>query len=144
MAHTEMEIVCEFYDNVLDTMESINAKIKNGEAKMRPEDSGYIKNLSESAMSLTTTIAMIERSQEDRSEDYRGDMRSYDDAPIMHRASGAGRRNARRDSMGRYSREEEMRSMSDNVRRRLRDNPDMPEDVRKSAEDLVSRLDRRM
>lgn len=147
MAHNDMDILCDFYDNVIDTMADVNTKLKSGDGKIRPADADFVEKLTKSAQNLTTTMAMIEQSEMDNySQDYRGSMRSRDDRSMMNGTSRArGRMNAPRDSRGRYSgnysREDEMRDMADNIRDRMRD---MPEDMRRSAEDFVSRLERKM
>ncbi len=148
MAHNDMDTLCEFYDNIINTMDDVNIKLKASDGKIRPADAEFVEKLTKSAQNLTTTMAMIEQSEMDEysQQDYGNSMRSRNDRPM---ASGngtsraRGRRNAPRDGRGRYSgnysREEEMREMAENIRDRMRD---MPEDMRRSAEDFASRLER--
>lgn len=142
MAHNEMDILCEFYDNVLDTMDDVNEKLKTGGGKIRPSDSEFVEELTKSAQNLVTTMAMIEQSEPEAfSSDYGSSMRNRNGWSMAGGASRArGRRNASRDGRGRYSRDEEMQDMAENIRDRMRD---MPEDMRRSAEDFVMRLERR-
>lgn len=149
MAHNAYDTLCDFYDHVIDTMEDVNTKLKSSDGKIRPADSGFVKDLSEAAKDLTTTMAMLEHAEEvyPASQEYRGDMsRGYPYDEDTSRARG--HRNAPRDARGRfsgsYSREDEMRDMASNIRNRMRDWRDMPEDMRRSAEDFASRLENRM
>lgn len=52
--------------------------------------------------------------------------------------NGGGTSRRERDRRGRFSGNDEAMDMADNIRRRMRD---MPEDMRRSAEDFVSRLE---
>lgn len=137
MAHNDKEILCDFYDNIIDTIEDVNKKLKAGDGMIRPTDAEYVENLSKAAQNAATTLTMIEHSEmEDYSQEYRGSYLSRDDRSMMDGGSSnaRGRRNAPRDSMGRYSGEysreysNEARSMSDNIRRRMR-NREMQEEM---------------
>lgn len=145
MAHKEMDILFEFYDNVLDTMDDVNEKLKSGDGKIRPSDSEFVEKLTKSAQNLVTTMAMVEQSEDEFYKDYGSSMRNRDGRSMAGGTSRArGRRNTSRDGRnrysGNYSRDEEMQDMADNIRDRMRD---MPEDMRRSAEDFVTRLEGR-
>lgn len=129
MAHNDREVLCDFYDSIIDTIEDVNKKLKAGDGMIRPSDAEYVERLSKAAQNAATTLAMIEHSEmEDYSQDYRGSALSRDDYSMMDGGTShaRGRRNAPRDSMGRYSGDysreyqDEARSMSDNIRSRMR------------------------
>lgn len=84
-----------------------NKKVMQGGGKLSGSDLDYVDKLTHAIKSIKTTIAMAEAEEDGYSgraypvygRSYAdGDMRSYNDG-----RSYAGRRNVRRDSMGRYS-----------------------------------------
>lgn len=138
MSHSgnkEMDIICDFYDNIVDSIEDVNNKLKAGDGKIRSADSEYIKNLSKALYNVNVTVAMLEHENDERySPEYSMGMgmRSRQDG------NGGGTSRRERDRRGRFSGNDEAMDMADNIRRRMRD---MPEDMRRSAEDFVSRLE---
>jgi hypothetical protein len=138
MSHSgskEMEIICDFYDNIVDSIEDVNNKLKAGDGKIRSADSEYIKNLSKALYNVNVTVAMLEHENDEQySPEYSMGMgmRSRQDG------NGGGTSRRERDRRGRFSGNDEAMDMADNIRRRMRD---MPEDMRRSAEDFVSRLE---
>lgn len=94
-----------------------NKKIMQGGGKLSGADLDYVDKLTHAIKSIKTTIAMMEADEDGYSGNYSGRMmpiygRSYADSDMRMNNSGrsyndgrsyAGRRNARRDSMGRYS-----------------------------------------
>lgn len=128
MAHNDIEVLCDFYDSIINTMEDVNKKLKAGDGMIRPSDAEYVERLSKAAQNAATTMAMIEHSEMDEYSQDRGSYLSRDDRSMMDGGTSRarGRRNAPRDSMGRYSGDysreyqDEARSMSDNIRSRMR------------------------
>lgn len=104
-------------ETVSRELEEANAKIRKAGGKLSAGDVEYIDKLTHSLKSIKTTIAMMEAEEDDggysgRYMPYYGGMgRTYADGRMDGgRSYGdgmsyAGRRNARRDSMGRYSRD---------------------------------------
>lgn len=136
MAHNDIEVLCDFYDSIINTMEDVNKKLKAGDGMIRPSDAEYVERLSKAAQNAATTMAMIEHSEMDEYSQDRGSYLSRDDRSMMDGGTSRtrGRRNAPRDSMGRYSGDysreyqDEARSMSDNIRSRMRSR-DMQNDM---------------
>lgn len=91
----ELEELCE---KATDSIAEANKKLKNNGGALSPGDADYLDKLTHMVKSIKTTLAMDEY-EDDYSngygQPYRGDRMPY--------ARGRGR-NARRDSMGRYSR----------------------------------------
>lgn len=79
-------------------LEDANEKIRKAGGKLSAGDVDYIDKLTHALKSIKTTIAMMEAEDEDGYSN-RGYM------PYYGGSNYAGRMNAKRDSMGRYSRE---------------------------------------
>ena len=107
----------ELCDLIGDQLTDATSRLKSGGGKVNNQDADYIDKLTHTMKSIKTTIAMMEAEDEygEGSYDggmsnrgsYRGDSyrgcRSYDDGGSYARGRG---RNARRDSMGRYARDD--------------------------------------
>lgn len=100
----ELKHMCEILEEELS---NVNKKVDKSGGTLSGDDISYIDKLTHSIKSIKTTIAMAEAEEDGYSgraypvygRSYAdGDMRSYNDG-----RSYTGRRNARRDSMGRYS-----------------------------------------
>lgn len=102
----ELYTLCE---KLGDTMAEINIKLKNSKGALSATDIDYVDKMTHAIKCIKTVIAMEEAYDDDYSEDYGSNyggrsMRSYDDRG--NRSNARGRQNARRDSRGRYSRDE--------------------------------------
>lgn len=109
----ELKHMCEILEEELS---NVNKKVDKSGGTLSGDDISYIDKLTHSIKSVKTTIAMMEAEENGYSgNDYSGRMyptygRSYADNDMRTDGrsyndgrSYAGRRNARRDSMGRYS-----------------------------------------
>lgn len=97
----------ELCDTLARAISSANEKIRNAGGKVSAADTDFLDKLTHSLKSVKTTIAMIEAEDDDGdySERYSRDgsyRRGYSRDSYGYARGGRGR-NARRDSMGRYS-----------------------------------------
>lgn len=148
----KIEMLYELCDTISREIEKSNDKIRSAGGELSAGDIDYLDKLTHSLKSIKTTIAMMEAEDEDggysergysRNMDggssYRGG-RSYRDGrtyPHMGGSYARGRgRNARRDSMGRYSSydgvAEELRSLMGSVQ---------DESVRRDMQRLVEKVE---
>lgn len=112
-----IDVLYDLCDVISEEMEEANEKIRSAGGKLTAGDVDYIDKLTHALKSIKTTIAMEE-----------ADEHSYDDGRMMPRDRGSyarsgerGRgRNARRDSVGRYSRESGY-SRAEGVKHMLKD-----------------------
>lgn len=150
----------ELCDMIGDQLADATSRLKSGGGKINNQDADYIDKLTHSMKSVKATIAMVESEDEhaDNSYDdgmrnrgsYRGgsyrmprgssyrDGRSYDDESY---ARGRGR-NARRDSMGRYSREDgysRADDMVEDLRGMMESAPD--EKTRQEFQRFISKME---
>jgi hypothetical protein len=98
--------LCEILDREL---EDANEKIRKAGGKLSSGDLDVIDKMTHALKSIKTTIAMIEADSDEggysgRYMPYYGGMSYAGDHGNMDGSSYAGRMNAKRDSMGRYSR----------------------------------------
>jgi hypothetical protein len=140
-------------DKLGDTLSDINGKLKNTKGALPNADLDYVDRLLHSIKSAKTVIAMEEAYDDDYSENYRG---SYNDHSMRHyddrgeRSMARGRRNARRDSMGRYSRDDysergySRTSAKDEMVDDLREMMKMTDDdrVRQEMQDFISKMEK--
>jgi hypothetical protein len=121
-----MDKICKYIDKELDELEN---KVAMG-GKLSRADIEDGKNLAKFKSAILTNKAMEE-------EGYSGDW----DEP-MHRMSNARGRNARRDSMGRYSREDGYSRAESDFRERLEDAIDSAPDEhkRKKLERILNEM----
>ena len=126
----------KWLDDLYDLCETVakeigaaNKKIEAAGGKLSGADVDYIDKLTHTMKSIKTTIAMAEAEERDGESGYypyMGGYRSYGDGDSMRRG---GRSNARRrDSIGRYSRENRGYSRADAK-------ADMIDDLRELMED---------
>lgn len=149
----------ELCDMIGEQLTDAVSRLKSGGGKINNQDADYIDKLTHSMKSVKATIAMVEAEDEydDGSYDgmsnrgsYRGgsyrmprggsyrDGRSYDDGSF---ARGRGR-NARRDSMGRYSREDgysRADDMVEDLRGMMESAPD--EKTRQEFQRFISKME---
>lgn len=95
----KLETLHDLCEVISRELEDANEKIRKAGGKISAGDLEYIDKLTHSLKSIKTTIAMMEAEDEDGYSN-RGYMPYYGGG-----MSYAGRMNAKRDSMGRYSRE---------------------------------------
>lgn len=143
----DLHEICETLSRELG---EANKKIRQGGGKLSGADLEYVDKLTHAIKSIKTTIAMIEAEDEGYSNysgNYSGRMYpnggSYADGDMrMGGRSYAGRRNAKRDSMGRYS--SRGYSRDDGMVSELRDlMQDAPNDqVRQEFQRLIDRIER--
>lgn len=95
----KLETLHDLCEVISRELEDANEKIRKAGGKISAGDLEYIDKLTHSLKSIKTTIAMMEAEDEDGYSN-RGYMPYYGGG-----MSYAGRMNAKRDSVGRYSRE---------------------------------------
>lgn len=133
----KLKTLHELCDTLSKELEEVNDKIRRG-GGMSAGDLETVDKLTHALKSIKTTIAMME------AED------GYSGAYYPHyyrggRSYASGRMNARRDSMGRYSRNDGysyadgMDALLDEMRGML---SGLPEDKRRKAERLMDELER--
>lgn len=92
----ELEHLCYVLESELST---VNDKLENSGGKLSGDDLTYIDKITHAIKSIKTTMAMLDG-------DY-GDSGNYGNYGRTYRGTyGARGRNVRRDSMGRYSRDD--------------------------------------
>lgn len=116
-----MRMIEELYDlceTLEKDLEKTNEKLRMSGGELSGADLEYVDKLTHSLKSIKTTIAMIESEDEDGYSGYgygRYWPMSYENRGGSNRGSGnsyaRGRSNARRDSMGRYSRDGDFHEM---------------------------------
>ena len=145
----DLEELCTTLSRALNQS---NEKIRSAGGKVSGADMEYIQRLTHSLKSVKSVMAMEEAANDmddgysergysrgyDRGGSYRG---SYNDGYSMAR----GRMNARRDSMGRYSRGEDGYSRGGNMVDELRDLMGMAPDqeTRQEMQRLISKMEQR-
>lgn len=101
------EILKDMCDVIEKEMESATSKLMKAGGNMTGDDLSYLDKLTHTLKSIKTTMAMTGEGEYSGAYPYAdnmgGNMRSYRMDGGSY-GSYAGRRNARRDSMGRYSR----------------------------------------
>lgn len=152
------EMLHKLCEALTEELEDYGKKIEK-EDGMSAGDLEAVDKLSHALKSIKTTIAMMEAGDEGGysgrympvyGTSYNGGMSYASDGRGGNRGgsngnSYAGRRNARRDSMGRYSREgysyaeDEMMDIIEDIRGMM---GDLPEEKRRKVERLVSELER--
>lgn len=119
-----------------------NEKIRAAGGKLSAGDLDYVDKLTHALKSVKATVAMME--DEDGYSGYypMGGTYTYDRGGSYRGGSYAGRRNARRDSMGRYSGERgySRNDLSDKMRDLMEDAPD--ERTRQEIQRMVEKLER--
>ena len=142
----DLEELCE---KVTEEISDINEKIEQNGGKMSSGDLEVIDKLTHALKSIKTTIAMAEYDDDySRAEDGNaggGNMGGSSNRGGRSGARGRGR-NARRDSMGRYSRrgysrEEAMEGIADEIRDAMQS---MPEHLKKEAQKFLSKIEQEM
>lgn len=142
----DLEDLCE---KVTEEISDINEKIDQNGGKMSSGDLEVIDKLTHALKSIKTTIAMAEYDDDySRAEGGNaggGNMGGSSNRDGRSGARGRGR-NARRDSMGRYSsrgysREEAMEGIADEIRDAMQS---MPEHLKKEAQKFLSKIEQEM
>ena len=102
----KLETLYDLCETISHELEDVNTKIRSAGGGMSAGDLELVDKLTHALKSIKTTIAMMEADEEEGGYSNRYSRTYY---PRMSYADGvrsyAGRRNARRDSMGRYSRD---------------------------------------
>jgi len=155
----KIQTLYDLCETISREIEEANEKIRKAGGKLSAGDVDYIDKLTHSLKSIKTTIAMMESEDEGG---YSGRMmmprygyayndgRSYADGGMMRGdsyggMSNAGRRNARRDSMGRYTREggysyaDSMDSLLEEMRGMM---GELPEEKRREVQRFVDKMER--
>lgn len=101
----KLETLYDLCEIVSRELEECNEKVRKAGGKLSPGDIEYLDKLTHMLKSLKTTIAMMESEGEDGGYSNRGYMPNWGGYAYEGGNSYAGRMNAKRDSMGRYSRE---------------------------------------
>ena len=140
-----IEELHELCETVSGEISEANKKIRSSNGKLSPGDVEYLDKLTHMLKSIKTTIAMMESEDEEGYSNwypYYGG--SYAGGRGMSRARRGGR-NARRDSMGRYSREsgysyaDGMEDLLDEMRGMM---GELPEEKRREVERFVNKMER--
>lgn len=147
----KIESLYELCETLMREIEECNEKIQSAGGELKGTDIEYIDKLTHGLKSLKSVIAMMEADDGYSTwymprYAYEGDGnrggRSYRGSNSYARGRGRG---AKRDSMGRYSREggysyaEEMDGIVEDIRGMM---GDMPEEKRRKVERLVNELER--
>ena len=154
-----MKSLYDLCDLIGDQLTDATTRLKNSGGKVNNQDADYIDKLTHTMKSIKTTIAMVEAEDEYsegsydngmsgrgsyRGGSYRGrgssyrDGRSYDDGSY---ARGRGR-NARRDSMGRYARDDGYSRAGDMVEELRGMMEDAPDDkTRQEFQRFISKME---
>lgn len=146
----DMHSICE---KLTDEISEMNKKMDKNGGKMSAGDLEALDKLTHALKSVKTTLAMEEYDDES-SGDYRGSYarggnrgggRSREGGSYEGGSYARGRgRNARRDSMGRYSneygysRDEAIDDMAEDIRAAM---PTMPEELKRDAQRFLSKLE---
>ena len=136
----DLHEMCEILSRELS---EANEKIRQAGGKMSGSDLDYVDKLTHALKSIKTTIAMMEADEgaSGRMYPYYGGSYndgSYNNGSYRGRSSYArGRMNARRDSMGRYSGDD---NMVTELRELMQDAPD--EQTRKEFERFIQKIER--
>lgn len=149
MAHwtEDLHKLCE---SVTDELAKTNKKIEKAGGELSPGDIEYVDKLTHALKSIKTTLAMEEYDDNysnERGGSYaRGGNRGGGSYEGGSYARGRGR-NARRDSMGRYSseygysRDEAVEEMAMSIREGM---SDMPEELKADARRFLKKLEQEM
>lgn len=154
----------ELCETISREVEECNDKIRSAGGKLTSGDVDYLDKLTHMLKSIKTTIAMMEAEDDDgysgRMVPMYGGGRSYADgrggqSRSSYRRSGTGGSdnsyargrgsNARRDSMGRYSRDGGYSNddgMDDLLSEMQEIMPNLPEEKRREVERFVSKMER--
>lgn len=143
----KLETLYDLCETISRELEDSNEKVRKAGGKLSPGDVEYLDKLTHILKSLKTTIAMMESEGEDGGYSNRGYMPYYGgyayEGDRMGSNSYAGRMNAKRDSMGRYSRNrgysyaEDMEATKDEMRELAQK---MPEEHRRKIERALDEL----
>jgi hypothetical protein len=111
--HDKIEQLHELCESVMREVEKTNEKLRMAGGELSAGDMEYLDKLTHTLKSLKTTIAMMEAEDDGYSSDY-----GYTYAQGGNRGRGRNNRSMRgsyarqrRDSMGRYSRDEDFKGM---------------------------------
>ena len=134
LMYEDLEELCETIGNKIA---EANQKIRDGQGDLTGGDLEYIDKLTHAMKSIKTTMAMMDAEysnddgmHNDYSRRYSGRRYSRDNY------STARGRNARRDSMGRYSRDD---GMVEELRMLMQDAPD--DQTRKEFQKFISKIE---
>ena len=117
--HDKIEQLHELCESVMREVEKTNEKLRMAGGELSAGDMEYLDKLTHTLKSLKTTIAMMEAEDDGYSSDYgytyaqggnRGGNRGGTRGGRMRSYTGSYARQ-RRDSMGRYSRDEDFKGM---------------------------------
>ena len=147
----DLHEICETLSRALNQS---NEKIRNAGGKLSSGDLDFVDKLTHALKSVKTTIAMVEAEDMDDGEYSERYMRGYSRGSYRdggYRGSyndggsyARGRMNARRDSMGRYSRDDGYSrgdGMVDELRNLAMDAPD--DQTRQEMQRLIQKLENR-
>lgn len=135
--HEETEMLKKLCTAISKELEEYSKKIEKSDG-MSAGDLDAVDKLAHALKSIKTTIAMLEAD-----DGYSG--RMYSGADYYDTSNARGRVNARRDSMGRYSREggysyhDAIGDALEDIREAL---ATMPEEKRRKAERLIAEMER--
>lgn len=139
--HDDLLHMCEILE---EELAKVNKKLDKGGGSLSGDDISYIDKLTHAIKSIKTTIAMMEADEGASGRMYPYYGGSYNDwsynngGSYRGRSSYArGRMNARRDSMGRYSGDDNMVA---ELRELMQDAPD--EQTRKEFERFIQKIER--
>ena len=147
----KMKTLYELCETLSRALKEANEKIRNAGGKLGAGDLDYLDKLTHSMKSIKTTIAMME-SEGEEEEGYSGRSYrpmgggSYAYANASNRSYQGGNSNARRrDSMGRYARDDgysygdSFETMINELRGSM---GELPEDKRREVQRFIEKMDR--
>jgi len=139
----------ELCETLARSISSANEKIRSAGGKLSTGDVDYVDKLTHALKSIKSVMRMEEESEMmDDGYSERGYSRGYDRSSYRGNYNdggsyGRGRMNARRDAMGRYSRDDGYSrggNTVDELREIMRD---LPDDARQQMQDIVRKLEQR-
>lgn len=138
----------ELCETITRAITTANEKIRNAGGKVSAGDMDFIDRLTHSLKSIKSVIRMEEDSEIDDGYNERGYSRGYDRG--SYRGSyndggsyGRGRMNARRDAMGRYSRDDGYSRGGDTVNELREIMRDLPDDARQEMQRVIQKIENR-
>lgn len=139
--HDKIEMLHELCDTISRELDEANEKIRKAGGKLSAGDIDYIDKLTHSLKSVKTTLAMMEAEDDDG---YSGRMpynMGYYSRTMDRGNSYARGRNARRDSMGRYSRNYSRdEGMVEQLREIMEDAPS--EHIRQKIQNVIMEMEK--
>lgn len=144
----KIKVLYDLCETLSRALKDANEKIRNAGGKLGAGDLDYLDKLTHSLKSIKTTIAMMESEGEEDdgySERSMASRRSYAGGGMSGRSYQGNSYARRRDSMGRYARDDgysyglSFETMINDLRGSM---DELPEDKRREVQRFIERMDR--